>query len=117
MTKKELLLQEIESAPESLIAETLDFLQFLKTKFQKQSETHTASTDRQINLESDSPSKSNSTTPVESPQEIKFPTKEETPIIRGSTAGDLLKFAGTWLGDDFEECLQLVYDTRSKTKF
>jgi len=30
---------------------------------------------------------------------------------------DLLKFAGTWQGEDFEECLQLVYDTRSPTEF
>jgi predicted amidophosphoribosyltransferase len=29
-----------------------------------------------------------------------------------STAESLLKYAGTWEGDDFEECLQLVYDTR-----
>nr|MBA3924460.1 hypothetical protein [Nostocaceae cyanobacterium] len=42
---------------------------------------------------------------------------EATPIIRGSTAGDLLKFAGTWQGDDFEECLQLVYETRSQAEF
>lgn len=39
------------------------------------------------------------------------------PILRGSKAKDLLQFAGTWQGDDFEECLQLVYDTRSQTEF
>jgi hypothetical protein len=32
MTIKELLFQEIESTPEELLKETLDFLQFLKTK-------------------------------------------------------------------------------------
>ncbi|HKP54596.1 MAG TPA: hypothetical protein VJ183_18315 [Chloroflexia bacterium] len=31
-----------------------------------------------------------------------------------STASSLLKFAGTWEGDDFEECLQAVYDARGK---
>ncbi|ELR96263.1 hypothetical protein [Gloeocapsa sp. PCC 73106] len=40
-----------------------------------------------------------------------------TPIKRGNKAGDLLKFAGTWQGDDLEECLQLAYETRSLAKF
>jgi hypothetical protein len=34
-----------------------------------------------------------------------------------STARSLLQFAGTWEGDDLEECLQLVYETRSKARF
>lgn len=34
-----------------------------------------------------------------------------------STAESVLRNAGTWVGDDLEECLQLVYDTRSKAKF
>jgi hypothetical protein len=83
MDIKELLLQEIESSPDLLLAETLNFLRFLKTK------------------------------PDPEPQS----TPESTPILRGSKAEDLLKFAGTWQGDDFEECLQLVYETRSQTEF
>lgn len=39
------------------------------------------------------------------------------PLLRGSQASDLLQFAGTWAGDDFEECLQLVYETRSEAEF
>ncbi len=97
MTIKKLLLQEIESAPDTLLSETLDFLRFLKTK------------DTQI----DSVTTLDPATP-NSPQPLDL---EATPIIRGSTAGDLLKFAGTWQGDDFEECLQLVYDTRSQAEF
>jgi hypothetical protein len=31
-----------------------------------------------------------------------------------STAESLLKYAGTWEGDDLEECLKLVYDTRGR---
>jgi hypothetical protein len=34
-----------------------------------------------------------------------------------STARSLLQYAGTWEGDDLEECLRLVYATRSKAKF
>jgi hypothetical protein len=38
------------------------------------------------------------------------------PEARPSTAASLLKYAGTWEGDDLEECLRLVYATRSKAK-
>lgn len=34
-----------------------------------------------------------------------------------SKAGDLLKFAHTWQGDDLEYCLQAVYDNRSEAHF
>lgn len=33
-----------------------------------------------------------------------------------STGADLLRFAGTWQGDDFEECLQEVYAQRKFPK-
>lgn len=32
--------------------------------------------------------------------------------LKGSTAEDLLEFAGSWSGDDIRECLQLVHDNR-----
>ena len=34
-----------------------------------------------------------------------------------SRANRLLKFAGTWEGEDFEKCLKLVYKTRGETTF
>lgn len=34
-----------------------------------------------------------------------------------STAGSLLKHAGTWAGDDLKECLQDMYANRGKAKF
>ncbi|MFM2432024.1 MAG: hypothetical protein RLZZ511_3237 [Cyanobacteriota bacterium] len=37
------------------------------------------------------------------------------PIHRGNKLGDLAEFAGTWAGDDLEECLAAVYATRSKS--
>lgn len=36
------------------------------------------------------------------------------PPFRPSSGRSLLRHAGTWAGDDFEVCLQLVYDTRSE---
>lgn len=34
-----------------------------------------------------------------------------------STAQSLLQYARTWEGEDFEECLEMVYDTRSPLEF
>ena len=88
MNIKKQLLQEIESSSDVLLTETLNFLRFLKTK---QSLPEESKTQPEVH--------------------------EAAPIIRGSKAEDLLKFAGTWQGDDFEECLQMVYETRSQAEF
>ncbi len=37
-----------------------------------------------------------------------------TPLFRPASGRSLSRHAGTWAGNDFEECLQLVYDTRGK---
>jgi len=87
-TIKEKLIASIENAPEPILEQTLDYLEYLKTK---------------INA---SAIKSSS-----------IPVKDGEPILRGYKAKDLLQFAGTWQGDDFEKCLQLVYDNRSKSEF
>lgn len=45
------------------------------------------------------------------------PLRRISPIKRGKKAGDLLHYAGTWHGDDLEDCLRLVEETRSQTQF
>ncbi|MEA5513130.1 hypothetical protein [Nodularia sp. UHCC 0506] len=40
-----------------------------------------------------------------------------SPIKRGKKAGDLLRYAGTWHGNDLEDCLRLVEETRSQAQF
>ncbi|BAZ81828.1 MAG: hypothetical protein ACKO9I_07950 [Sphaerospermopsis kisseleviana] len=87
-TIKEQLIAAIENTPEPILEQTLDYLEYLNTK------TNT-STIKSTNIS----------------------VEDGEPILRGSKAKDLLKFAGTWQGDDFEKCLQLVYDTRSETEF
>lgn len=87
-TIKEQLLAAIETAPEPILEQTLDYLEYLKTR-----------------------KNSNVIKPVG------VPVQDGEPILRGSKAKDLLKFARTWQGDDFQECLQLVYDTRSQAEF
>ena len=44
-----------------------------------------------------------------------YPKPASSDIV--STGADLLKFAGTWQGDDFDDCLQAVYENRTKTEF
>jgi hypothetical protein len=47
----------------------------------------------------------------------KLPLRQLAPIKRGTKAINLLKFAGTWQGEDLEECLNFVQETRSKSQF
>lgn len=83
MTLKEILLQELETADDAVIAETIEWVRSRKASKQHQ-------------------------TP-------ELPSG--TPILRGAKLGDLLKFAGTWVGDDLEDCLETVYATRSQATF
>lgn len=47
------------------------------------------------------------------------PTPQNTPsfIERNSKLDDLLKFSGSWVGDDLQDCLQAVYDNRTEAEF
>ncbi|QIR38962.1 DUF2281 domain-containing protein [Tolypothrix sp. PCC 7910] len=100
MTIKDILIQEIESSPESLLEETLDFLRFLKLK--QESVKKAQEQPHQIVETTDS-----DTQPSNSPQ-IAY---------RPASGRSILRHAGTWSGDDFDECLQSVYATRGKAKF
>ncbi|GAB4286672.1 MAG: hypothetical protein Fur0025_19450 [Oscillatoriaceae cyanobacterium] len=42
---------------------------------------------------------------------------ENPPLFRPASGRSLLRHAGTWAGDDLEECLQMVYDNRGQIKF
>jgi hypothetical protein len=77
MTLKEILLQELETADDGLLTETIAWVRSRK------------------GLSGES-----------------LPSRET--IRRGAKVCDLLKFAGTWVGGDLEECLADVYATRSK---
>ena len=51
------------------------------------------------------------------PGKLKKDTRSSKAGKEKSTAKELLKFAGTWKGDDLEECLEEVYKTRGETSF
>ncbi|BAY11701.1 DUF2281 domain-containing protein [Calothrix sp. NIES-2098] len=102
MNIKEILLQEIESSPESLLEETLDFLRFLKTKQTAvKQDTHS----QHIQPE------------TASSDTLNQPEEKPTVSYRQASGRSILRHAGTWAGDDFDECLQSVYATRGKAKF
>lgn len=100
MTIKELLLEEIESAPDALLAETLDFLRFLKTK-----------------QDTEKPEVKSLPTETEAPQTKETSTEIFQQTYRPASGRSILRHAGTWAGDDFEECLQSVYASRGKARF
>ncbi|MBC6432801.1 DUF2281 domain-containing protein [Nostoc sp. HG1] len=89
MTIKDQLFQEIESSPDEIIAETLNFLRFLKTK-----ETQVQPKSNQVE-------------------------STITPIVNstGRSLLEHLKTIGNWEGDDLEECLRLVIASRGQAKF
>lgn len=84
MTLKEQLIQEIETMPDEILAEILDFAGFIKYKRTQQ------------NL---------------------VPQLQTALPYRQASGRSILKCAGTWQGDDFEECLEMVYTSRGKAKF
>jgi len=51
-------------------------------------------------------------TPIDSPSLHKL-----SPIKRGKQAKDLFKHTKTWQGDDLEDCLNFVRETRSEAQF
>jgi hypothetical protein len=106
MTIKELLLQEIESSPESLLEETLDFLRFLKTK--------KATVKNNTQPQHTKPDTASSDTLPQSKETL---TESSQLPYRPASGRSILRNAGTWTGDDFYECLQSVYATRGKAKF
>jgi len=83
--------QQIDQLPTDFLLLAAEFLEFLKSRYANET----------------TPSVSSSVSGVE----------EGKPVLTGSTGADLLQFAGTWQGDDFEECLEAAYETRSPAEF
>jgi hypothetical protein len=83
--------QQVDQIPEESLSLVSEFLEFLRLK--------------------------GGQTPDTSEQSIMTNDETGEPVLRGSTVADLMPFVGTWQGDDFEECLQAVYETRSPAEF
>ncbi|WP_414620542.1 DUF2281 domain-containing protein [Calothrix sp. CCY 0018] len=98
MTTKELLIQEIETLPPELFAEALNLIRGIKTSY---TEKEFKIAQQEAVSSSDSIDSGN----------------EEQLTYRAASGRSILRHAGTWQGDDFEECLQSVYATRGKAKF
>lgn len=81
------VLQEVAQLPSEQLALVADFIEFLQSR-------HSGTLSTQA-----------------------MPSPNDQPILTGATAADLLQFAGTWQGEDFEKCLQSVYDSRLPAEF
>ena len=42
---------------------------------------------------------------------------QDQPSLRPGSGWSILRHAGKWQGNDFEDCLQSVYNTRSEAQF
>jgi hypothetical protein len=71
------------------LAETLDFLRFLKTK----------------------------ETPIQSSPKVADSANQTEKKSTGRSLLEHLKTIGKWEGDDLQSCLQQIYATRVKAKF
>ncbi|MEH2240947.1 DUF2281 domain-containing protein [Nostoc sp.] len=98
MTNKELLIQEIETLPPELLTEALDLIRSIKVNYtNKKLETG--------KLE-----------PIPLSDSTESSSEQEQLTYRPASGRSILRHAGTWEGDDFEECLQAVYATRGQAK-
>jgi hypothetical protein len=83
---------QIDQLPADLLLLVAEFLEFLKFRLSKgTAETAVPTVDEPVN--------------------------PPTEPIGASTGADLIPFVGTWQGDDIEDCLQAVYETRSPAEF
>jgi hypothetical protein len=85
MTLKETVLCELETADDQLLEEIMRVIRWHRLSG-RESRKHNLST----------------------------PPNSSEPIRRGAKLGDLLEFAGTWAGEDLQDCVDTVYATRSQ---
>ncbi|MBN8564926.1 MAG: hypothetical protein J0L70_30900 [Leptolyngbya sp. UWPOB_LEPTO1] len=115
MTYKEILLQEIETASDEVLAEAIDFIRFLKTKpATHMSEQSSALVENFTSEQTDDPRAAFSTFLADLKQ---LPLQRAEPLQQETKGKDLSKFVGTWQGNDLEDCLHFVRETRSQSEF
>ncbi|BAZ17597.1 hypothetical protein NIES4071_94770 [Calothrix sp. NIES-4071] len=98
MTSKELLMQEVENLPPELLTQALDLIRSVKVDTAK----------RELNSKPAESTQSNDSTQASNDEKITY---------RPASGRSILRHAGTWQGDDYEECLQSVYNSRGRAKF
>ncbi len=98
MTNKELLIQEIENLPPELLTEALDLIRSIKVNYKK----------KELEAGKLEP------IPLSDSRETFSDKDKEQLTYRRASGRSILRHAGTWEGDDFEECLQVVYATRNE---
>ncbi|MBW4600834.1 MAG: DUF2281 domain-containing protein [Calothrix sp. FI2-JRJ7] len=98
MTSKELLIQEVENLSPELLTQALDLIRSIKLDNAK----------RELESKPVKSTQSNDSTQASNEEKITYVP---------ASGRSILRHAGTWQGDDYEECLQSVYNSRGRAKF
>lgn len=117
MTYRDILLQEIETASDEVLAEAIDFIRFLKTK---------SVTNPRNEQELPEPLVDTNSEQLNDPKTAfrsfladlkQLPLQRAEPLRQDTKGRELSNFIGTWQGNDLEECLRFVQETRSQSEF
>lgn len=95
--------QKLDQLPPGILKVVTEFVDFLLYRHSQASESS-----KNIVLEKDSS--------TETHKEFKDRSQQIDDKNIRRAQGSLLDNTETWVGDDFEECLQSVYDTRSQIR-
>jgi hypothetical protein len=106
MTYKDILLQEIETASDEVLAEAIDFIRFLKTKPVTHGNSDQESSDSRENANSEQADDPKAAFCSFLSDLKQLPLRRAEPLRPETKGKDLFKFIGTWQGDDLEECLR-----------
>lgn len=117
MTYRDILLQEIETASDEILAEAIDFIRFLKSK----SVNHSG-IDKELSDSIENPNSEQIDDPKAAFSKFlgdlkQISLRRAEPLRQDTKGKDLSKFVGTWEGNDLEECFRFVQDTRSQSEF
>ena len=115
---REQLYQEIDQAPDKILEITLEFLLFLKSR---SSDAVAAALGACIRENCDSlseASEKSDRTSDEVSAALGACIQENADLpYRPASGKSLVNYQGGWAGDDFDQCLQQVHDSRSKVNF
>ncbi|MBE9012082.1 hypothetical protein IQ250_17935 [Pseudanabaenaceae cyanobacterium LEGE 13415] len=117
MTYRDILLQEIETASDEVLAEAIDFIRLLKTKSVNHSPV-----DQEVSDSVETPNFEQRNDPKAAFSKFlahvkQLPLRRAEPLRQEAKGKDLSKFVGTWQGDDLADCLRFVQETRSQSEF
>ncbi|GAP93683.1 hypothetical protein [Leptolyngbya sp. NIES-2104] len=117
MTYREILLQEVETASDEVLAEAIDFIRFLKSKSGANSPSDQESPESVAGVNSEQLNDPKTAFGSFLADLKQLPLQRAEPLRQDTKGRNLSPFIGTWQGNDLEECLRFVEETRSQAEF